>query len=109
MNLAGSVVHPSLHLFWALGLIALTVVAMMALQNHVIRRRLLFSIALWLFMVAVHIAILNVKPLEQYDRYAKIVETFFFSLAALNALVTIAFNRWQQDHARDRTPAIVQD
>ena len=104
-------IHPTMHFYVTLTLIAGTIASMAALPSSLIRRRLLFSLLLFLAAAGVHVAVVDAPALrlESVERHAMAIEELLFALGAINVVITLLFNPWFKDRASERAPAIVQD
>jgi small-conductance mechanosensitive channel/CRP-like cAMP-binding protein len=99
--------HRLPHLLVGFGLALATVAAMGAVRNHVLRRRLFFSVVAWVLFLAMHF-VMNLPSLIKYGKELQAVEILLFALAAITAGVALAFNSWIKENV-ERAPAIVQD
>jgi small-conductance mechanosensitive channel/CRP-like cAMP-binding protein len=90
-------------------LVGASVALMAVVRNHVIRRRLLFSVAVLVVAAAIQFAVSRIPQLEPLREDAWKVHGMLLALAAINAIVTLVFNRWSRESGPDRAPAIVQD
>ena len=101
--------HLATHFWVALALLVVSVGLMRAVQNHVIRRRLLFSVVLLVLAIGQHIVILQRPDAEILITHGARIELLCIALAIVNGLITLAFNPWFREQVSDRAPAIVQD
>ena len=98
--------HTIQHLVEGLTFGGIALVALVALRNRVIRKRMVFTIAIVLALTAYHFA--ADFSFARIDRNTG-VESFLVAIALINTLIALLFNPWFSDRVRDRAPAIVQD
>ena len=101
--------HPSAHLTFALALFGILPVLIVVVRNRAIRRRLLFTSAVLAAALAVHAVLRSVPDARLLQEYGWKVEALLLVLAAVQALVALAFNPWSESGRTERAPAIVQD
>ncbi|HXG88933.1 MAG TPA: mechanosensitive ion channel family protein [Vicinamibacterales bacterium] len=86
--------------------LAITLAMFIFIPNRYIRSRLQFSVWLLLAFLVLEVAITQgVGDLELFAALARLV----FVLAVINLLITLLANRWREQRASDRYPAILQD
>jgi len=98
--------HPIHHFFWAVGFLVTAAAAIAAVRSRTVKRRLLFSVVLFLTALAIHAAILAYpNTREELDA----AEYFIIAFGAISGVVTLALNPWFRDRHGEGVPAIVQD
>lgn len=111
--------HPSLHFTLTLAIGGAVIALMFVVSNPVIRRRLLFTVALLLGAGALHWAIVDLEAIELdgvaqgFDQFLTRqgwkLEALLIVYAIAQALVTLVFNPWKPRARDERAPAIIQD
>lgn len=98
--------HPIHHFFWAVGFLVTAAAAIAAVRSRLVKRRLLFSVVLFLIALAVHAAILEYPSTrDQLDE----AEYFIIAFGVISGAVTLLLNPWFNDRHGEGVPAIVQD
>ncbi|MEO8483000.1 MAG: cyclic nucleotide-binding domain-containing protein [Acidobacteriota bacterium] len=98
--------HPIHHFFWAVGFLVTAAAAIAAVRSRLVKRRLLFSVVLFLIALAIHAAILQYPATrEQLDS----AEYFIIAFGVISGVVTLLLNPWFRDRQGEGVPAIVQD
>src|SRR5262245_41386759 len=91
------------------------VLAMSAVRNRFMRRRLLFTLILSIAFFVVHVlrlsaaAVPGLTDVAALETFLASLEHLLAALGAINLLVTLAFNPWFRDGSIERAPSIVQD
>jgi small-conductance mechanosensitive channel len=99
--------HSTDQLSLALILGAVALAALLVLRNRVIRRRMVFTLALVAGLVAVHFGV-DFGFIRRTTSWVT-AEELLMTLAAVNTVVILALNPWFSNRVRDGAPAIVQD
>jgi small-conductance mechanosensitive channel/CRP-like cAMP-binding protein len=90
-------------------LVGASIALMAVVGNHVIRRRLLFTVLVLGAAAVLRLAIAQWPQVESLRDDGWKLQSLLIALATINAVVTLVFNRWFRDAGPDRAPAIVQD
>ncbi len=98
--------HPIHHFFWAVGFLVAAAAAIAAVRSRLVKRRLLFSVVLFLIALAIHAAILAYPSTQDQLDHA---EYFIIAFGVIAGVVTLALNPWFKDRHGEGVPAIVQD
>ncbi|HEX5069239.1 MAG TPA: mechanosensitive ion channel family protein [Vicinamibacterales bacterium] len=101
--------HSTAHLLDSVGLLLGAALFIAIVRNRVIRRRLLFSAAITIVTLVLHLAAEWRPDIGWLRDYGWRLEEIGLSLSFFNTLLSLAFNPWFRDGTHDRTPAIVQD
>jgi len=98
----------SAHALWALALVVAALAISFAVRNRIIRGRLRLTLLVGLVVLVLHVGLATVPAIAEVPK-APLVEALLLALAAINSIISLAFNPWFADRVRDRAPAIVQD
>jgi small-conductance mechanosensitive channel/CRP-like cAMP-binding protein len=98
--------HPVTHVFWTLGFLAASAVFTAIVRSRLVKRRLLFSAALFVIALATHVAILTSPAMRDTLDEA---EYFLITFGVIAGLVTLAVNPWYREREGEGVAAIVQD
>lgn len=101
--------HQTLHFVLTLAGITACVALMFGVRNPIIRRRLLFTVAVLFAAVLVHGLIWGLPAVVWLQVHGWKLEGLLLAYAATQGAVTLAFNPWFTVRPTERTPAIVQD
>jgi small-conductance mechanosensitive channel/CRP-like cAMP-binding protein len=101
--------HQTTHLLLTLGAIGVAIALMFGVRNPLIRRRLLFTVAILVAAVAVHHLIRGLPETAWLQANGWKVEGLLLAYAGIQAAVTLAFHPWFTTQRKERVPAIVQD
>jgi len=101
--------HQTLHFVLTLAGIGACVALMFGVRNPLIRRRLLFTVAVLVAAGVVHRLIVGWPAVEWLQLHGWKLEGLLLAYAATQGAVTLVFNPWFTSRPTERTPAIVQD
>lgn len=90
-------------------LVGASIAFMAVVRNHVIRRRLLFTVIVLAAAAALHLAIVDLPGIQPLSENGWKFQGLLIAFGVINAIVTLVFNPWFRDREPDRAPAIVQD
>jgi small-conductance mechanosensitive channel len=98
--------HPVAHVFWTLGFLAASAAFTAVVRSRLVKRRLLFSEALFVIALATHVAILAFPAMRRtLDR----PEYFLITFGVIAAAVTLLVNPWHREREGEGVASIVQD
>jgi small-conductance mechanosensitive channel/CRP-like cAMP-binding protein len=105
-------VHPHVHFYWTLALLAVTTGLLAVVTTRVPRRRLQVSSGAFLLSTGVHFAIFEAERFPGAQRIAQqgpSIEYLLTAFGVIGAVVALALNPWRRERAEAGVPSIVQD